>query len=105
MESTEIEIQNSICEYLQIKKYFFWRQNTSPTLTPDGKGFRRMSRYSRTGIPDIIIVEKGLFVGLEVKRKNSTQSDSQKQFQKDLEKAGGRYYIVRSIDDIQKLGL
>jgi hypothetical protein len=57
------------------------------------------------GTPDIICCIDGDFVGLEVKGPKGDLSDSQKEFQRNIEKAGGRYHVVRSIDDVQSHGL
>lgn len=99
----EKEIQLAICDYLAFKRYFFWRQNTAPIFD---KGFYRpMPKYSINGMPDIIVIIKGKFVGLEVKRKGGKQSDNQKYFQGNLELSGGEYHIVSSLDDVIALGL
>jgi hypothetical protein len=42
---------------------------------------------------------------LEVKRPGSYQSQEQKEFQARAEKAGAIYVVVRSIEEIQQLGL
>jgi hypothetical protein len=55
--------------------------------------------------PDIICCIDGAFVGLEVKRPKGDLSDPKKELQQNIEKAGGRYYVVRSIDDVQEFGL
>lgn len=102
-EEKETGIVSAICEYLQIKGHFFWRQNTA-ALYRQGRFFR-MPRFSRNGVPDIILVSKGDFIGIEVKRNKGRQSVAQKEFQTDLEKAGGRYHLVHSIDEVIALGL
>lgn len=99
----EKEIQLAICDHLALKKYFFWRQNTSPIFA-DGK-FRSMPKYSMNGVPDIILVHKGKFIGLEVKRPKCKPSEAQLAFMKGLTIAGGDYHIVTSIDDVKKIGL
>jgi hypothetical protein len=94
----EKDIQNSICEYLALKKYFFWRQNNTPIMA---KGvFRAMPKYSKRGVPDIILVKDGKFIGIEVKRPKEKQNPSQIQFQKDVEQAGARYIVAYSLDDV-----
>ena len=103
-EPLESEIQNSICEYLAIRKVFFSRINNIPAMTRDG-GFRKMPKYAKLGMPDIVCVVNGTFVGLEVKRLKGVQSEGQKAFQRDVTLAGGKYYVVRSIDDVQAIGL
>jgi len=100
----EREIQLAICDYLAYKRdIMFWRQNTNP-IHADGK-FRSMPKYSKTGVPDIIVIKNGIFIGLEVKRPKNKQSEAQIEFQKELEKVGGKYYIVCSIDDVKAIGL
>jgi len=100
----ETDIQKSICQYLELKRYMFWRQNTIPALNKEGK-FRAMPKYSKNGIPDIIVVKQGQFIGIEVKKPKGKQSENQIKFQKELELAGGTYYIATSIDDLIKIGL
>ncbi len=41
---------------------------------------------------------------IEIKTDKGRQSDVQKQFQSDWEAFGGEYYVIRSIDDLQKIG-
>ena len=101
----ESGIQSAICDYLELNRHFFWRQNTAPAFDWKTKQFRKMPKHAMRGIPDIILVQQGLFVGLEVKSAIGKQSEDQKAFEKNLKDAGGRYYVVRSIEDVQKLGL
>lgn len=64
--------------------------------------FRKdMNPYTRQGIPDIIIVSQGRFIGLEVKTRTNHQSEAQKEFEGDLQSNGGKYFVVRSIEDVE----
>ncbi len=101
----EVDIQREICDYLASKQYFFWRQNNIPVINKNGS-FRAMPKYSKKGVPDIILIlYGGTVVFLEVKRKNGKLSDSQIQFQSDCKKQKIDYHVVCSVDDIIKLGL
>ena len=60
------------------------------------------SRFTTNGIPDIIAVIDGKFIGLEFKTYRGRQSEDQKIFQERLEAAGGRYFIIRSLTDLEK---
>jgi len=51
------------------------------------------------------VVHVGRPYFLEVKRPGTYQSPEQKDFQKGAEAAGALYAVVRSIDDVQALGL
>lgn len=103
----ETDIQKAICDYLSLRKHFFWRSNNTPiSQIENGKRvFRKMSKYAVAGVPDIIVIKDGFFIGLEVKQDKGRQSDGQKEFEKMCKNAGGEYYVVRSIDDVQNVGL
>lgn len=102
---SETAIQNAICEYLALKKHFFWRNNTTPTYDARRGTYRSMGKWAKKGVPDIIVVHEGWFIGLEVKQKGKYMSPEQKQFQKECAEAGGEVYTVRSIEDVKELGL
>ena len=102
---SEANIQNAICDYLAIRKHFFYRNNNTPIFDPIGKRFRAMPKYTPKGISDIIVVHIGRPYFLEVKSPKSYQSPEQKEFQKRAEAAGAHYAVVRSIEDVQALGL
>lgn len=101
----EKEIQSSICEYLDLRNVFFWRQNTSPTFNQNAGMYQAMPKYALRGVPDIIVIKKGKFIGLECKRPGAKQSEHQLLFQDNCERNDGEYYIVTSIEDVQKIGL
>lgn len=107
-KSSESEIQTSICEYLDMKRRFFFRLNNIPAFNrQEGGGFtmRRLPKFTPRGLPDIIVVAGGAFVALEVKSATGKQSPDQKIIQSDIERHGGKYFVVRSIDDVIKIGL
>jgi hypothetical protein len=65
-----------------------------------------MPKHAMKGVPDIILIkEGGQFVGLEVKRPGGAASPEQLDFQRHAKERGAAYHIVRSIDDVQSLGL
>jgi hypothetical protein len=55
-------------------------------------------------VPDILAVINGQFVGFEVKTPRGKQSPDQLIFQRRLERNGGKYHLVRSLEDVKKLG-
>lgn len=104
IKQSENEIQNTICEYLAIleaqNKLMYWRQNTSPVYDVKGGSFRRMSVHAKKGVPDILVIIKGKFIGLEVKSKIGKISSDQAEFKKGMEKNGAMYYVVRSLEEV-----
>jgi hypothetical protein len=101
---TESSIQSAICDYLALREHCFWRTNNIPAPQCDG-GFRKLPKYTPRGLPDIIVIKDGRFVGLEVKKKGSYQTPDQKEFELQIKEAGGEYYVVRSIENVQEAGL
>ena len=92
----EKDIQRTILEYLLIKKIFHWRQNSGAFKT-DAGGFYRIGIV---GAPDIFILIQGIIYACEVKNEKGKQSESQKAFQQGFEKAGGIYFIARTLEDV-----
>ena len=109
-EPLEKDIQNAVCEYLERRGHFFYRQNNTPIFQKTGASsgfFRAMPKWSLKGIPDIIVIGKecGTFIGLEIKRPSGKQSPEQKLFQQRCIQNGAEYYIIRKVDDLIEIGL
>ena len=100
---TEAQIQKAIMQWGQYKKVLMHRINVIGTpLHKDGLTVYRPS--TNRGMADIhatVLVESiPVSVWLEVKTKKGKLSANQKAFQESIEAAGGFYYVVRSIDDV-----
>lgn len=98
----EKDIQRQICDYLALKHIFFWRSNNVPIFS-QGR-FRAMPKYSPKGLPDILCVHGGKFIGIEVKRPkgytNPKQRNDQGKFKENLELSGGFYYTATSLEEV-----
>jgi len=92
----EVPIQRAILDYLTLKRIFHYRNNSGGFKDSNNHFYR----FGALGSPDIICVIKGQFIGIEVKAPKGKQSDHQKEFQTNLEAAGGRYLLARSLDDV-----
>jgi len=55
------------------------------------------------GLPDLFIIYKGQFIGLEIKIGNDRQSDVQKKTQAAIIAAGGNYVIIKTKEDFNLL--
>lgn len=72
--------------------------------TSDGHK-RRFITFGTPGAPDIFVVKGGRIYGLEVKAPKGKQNENQKAFEKTFTESGGIYHLVRSLDDVMKIGL
>lgn len=107
----ETEVQAEICKYLDEQKdLFFFRLNNIPAFSrlPNGKMvMRKLPKHTPAGLPDIVVVRKGMFYALEVKREmtSSKQSPDQKKIEEQIKSKGGKYYVVRSVQDVKMIPL
>lgn len=99
-KSNEKLVLNAIVDYLTLRRVFFWRNNTGAFKTEHG-GFYR---FGMPGSPDICVIKNGHFIGLEVKDKGKL-SGTQIDWGNKCIEAGGAYWVVRCIEDVQDLGL
>ena len=64
-----------------------------------------MPKHALKGVPDIIVIKDGRFIGIEVKTDKGRLSEHQLDFKWRCERHGGTYLVARSIDDVQRAGL
>jgi Holliday junction resolvase len=95
----ETDIQSAICRYLTKRNHFYWRQNNTGKMP--GGGYSSVMK----GIPDIIVIKAGRFIGIEVKKEKGRLSPEQVEFSRECVRNGGEYVVARSIDDVERAGL
>jgi hypothetical protein len=97
---SETKIQHEILTYLKKRGIFCFRCNNGGVY--DAKIHRYRTSVSLPGVPDIIGIHGGRFLGIEVKTSKGKQSPEQVMFQKRVEEDGGIYILATSPDDVQK---
>ena len=84
---SENEIKHLVKDWLSIKGYFHFHLLAGMGAYP--------------GLPDRIAVKGGKVLFLEIKKpKGSIHSDKQIKFQENVEKAGGRYLLIKNLEDL-----
>ena len=103
-DSTANGLTKAICDYINYNGYQAERINTMGTArekkTTAGKviGVTWTKGTSTAGSADISATIKGRSVKIEVKIGKDRQSDAQKRYQENIEKAGGIYIIAKNFD-------
>lgn len=102
---SESQIETAILGYLvEFKRLLAFPVRNAGYYDTKLKRFRtQQSKYFRKGVPDIILIYRGRFVGLEVKSEKGVQSRDQKVFAQDILKSEGLYYVVRSVEQVQEI--
>ena len=100
---SEKGVQRAIIEYLTYKNIFFYRQNSGAIQTQykGRKGFYRFA--SMSGLPDIVAIVRGRYIGIECKGSSGSLSESQIKFMDASEHAGGKYILARSLEDVENV--
>lgn len=98
----EKHIQSQITAWLTVHRVFWYRANTG-AMKGEHKGKGWFVRFGKPGMPDIIAVMRGIYVGIEVKRPGENPTLAQQSFGVELESAGGVYVVMRSLDDVEFL--
>jgi Holliday junction resolvase len=86
-KTPEGKIQSEIIKYLKENKIWHIRYNANITY----------------GLPDLIVIYNGYFVGIEVKTPKGRATELQKQMKYSIEKAGGHHIFATSVDDVYNL--
>jgi hypothetical protein len=103
-DSTANGLTRAICDYINYNGYQAERINTMGTArekkTTAGKviGVTWTKGTSTAGSADISATIKGRSVKIEIKIGRDRQSDAQKRYQENIEKAGGTYIIAKDFD-------
>lgn len=101
--TSEKQLMRGCLDYLAYYKktypIFYFRANSGSVITQGGRVFKGAS----AGTPDIILLVDSIFCGLECKTEKGRQSQVQKEVEKAITDAGGKYFLIRSMEDIKKV--
>lgn len=106
----ESDVLREVCEYLQKQAYFFTRLNNIPAPG------RARSKYQLKGLPDVIVLWKGILICIECKRpdmkhereangrtvRGGKLSPYQAEFATKVVMNDGEYFTVHSVEELDK---
>lgn len=100
---TEDDLQISIVKYLELneepKQWTFFHVPMTHKNRQFGSKLKRMG--AKAGVSDLVLDVRGRIVYCEVKTETGRQSDSQIRWEGCADLRGSKYYVVRSVDDMQ----
>lgn len=108
----EDKLTNQIAFYLKIavlegrlKGVFFHVPNETVSKTKRDllRIIKKKNLGMISGAPDFVIVTQNITIFIELKTKKGRQSDFQKMFQLWSEKNNIQYYVVRDVEDLEKI--
>lgn len=94
---TANSLTKAVVDFVNLQKYCVaWRVNSVGIFDPKTKRYRTSN--TRKGVADISVIAHGLAIQIEIKIGKDKQSEHQVLFEKDVKKAKGEYWIVKSFD-------
>lgn len=99
---TERTLQNAIINLLRLNGWFAYTQDTKGTYDPVKKVFR--ANPSRvTGVADILAIKNHRVIFIEVKQPGNEQTDNQKEFERNIKRQGGEYFVVDNLKHAERI--
>lgn len=105
----EAATQRLILDWLSANHIWHERRNTG-AMVSSYNGKKRMTKFSAPGTADIMATTFNLcgcggqgfvrIIWIEVKAPKGKQSDTQKEFQRQVEEAGHTYVLAYSLEDV-----
>lgn len=104
------KLTSSCIALLNLNGYKVWRNNNNAVYDEKIKAFRKPSKDSIKGVPDIIGYKKANnkgsfcaeFIGVEIKSNDDKLSPEQMAFQQDCTKHKAVYLVIRNTDELEK---
>ena len=97
---SERDVLNSVIQHLEIRKILYIRNNTGAASYTDKEEHHRFVRFGSKGSPDILFFRNNKSYAVECKSSTGRQSLYQLSWQREFEKAGGIYLLVRKPEDV-----
>ena len=82
---------------------YFIRNNAFQGRIQRPNGSQGYIKNAKPGSPDILVLYKGRFIGIEIKSETGKQTANQMEAEEKIRRAGGEYYVVRSVEDLLKI--
>jgi hypothetical protein len=106
MGRAEGAVQSYVIQRLELLertgKCYHFRNNSFTGRVTRYNGSQGYVKNGKPGMPDIIAVFRdGIFTGIEVKSATGRQSPEQKRAQSQIEALGGRYWLVRTPEELE----
>lgn len=79
------------------------RTKTGAIATYSPAAVKLKEEGALAGVADLVLVGMGKVVFVEMKTPKGTQQETQKEFQRKVEKLGHEYHICRSIEDFMQV--
>jgi len=108
MSETKIKALSNKSEFtIQVEIIAFCRKNEIICFSVPNEATRNNSKYIKSGVlagvSDLICVNNGEVLFIELKDYKGRQSDKQKEFEKGIISQGHKYFLVRSLDEFKKI--
>lgn len=99
LKQPEKLIEDAVLDWLHMAGCFCFKVKSTGTYDEKIKKFRSPGKRYMRGVSDILGIFKGFPVAFEIKTETGRLTIHQKLFQENWVKAGGKAYVVRSVEE------
>jgi hypothetical protein len=108
MSESKIKALSNKSEFtIQVEIVDYCRKNNIICFSVPNEATRNNSKYIKSGVlagvSDLICINDGKVLFIELKDYKGKQSDKQKEFEKSIISQGLNYFLVRTIDEFKKI--
>ena len=108
MSESKIKALSNKSEFtIQVEIVDYCRKNNIICFSVPNEATRNNSKYIKSGVlagvSDLICINDGKVLFIELKDYKGKQSDKQKEFEKSIISQGLNYFLVRSLDEFKKI--
>ena len=108
MSESKIKALSNKSEFtIQVEIVDYCRKNNIICFSVPNEATRNNSKYIKSGVlagvSDLICINDGKVLFIELKDYKGKQSDKQKEFEKSIISQGFQYFLVRSLDEFKKI--
>ena len=108
MSESKIKALSNKSEFtIQVEIVDYCRKNNIICFSVPNEATRNNSKYIKSGVlagvSDLICINDGKVLFIELKDYKGKQSDKQKEFEKLIISQGFQYFLVRSLDEFKKI--
>jgi hypothetical protein len=108
MSESKIKALNNKSEFtIQVEIVNYCRNNDIICFSVPNEATRNNSKYIQSGVlagvSDLICINNGEVLFIELKDYKGKQSEKQKEFEKSIISQGHKYFIIRSLEEFKKI--
>jgi hypothetical protein len=91
-------LTREVRHFLELQKWLVWANRSGCAKIGE-----RFVKFQEAGLPDLMALRDGFVIAIEIKAGKDQMRPAQEAWADEFIRHGGRYFIVRTLNDLQGL--